>query len=39
MQVLYMTTYWLRFWSQLKSDDQDKGKIAEVSLGGSHADL
>jgi hypothetical protein len=28
MQILYRATYWLRFWSQLESDDQDKEKIA-----------
>jgi hypothetical protein len=27
MQVLYRGTYWLRFWSQLENDDQDKEKI------------
>jgi hypothetical protein len=27
MQVLYMGTHWLRFWSQLKNDDQDKANI------------
>jgi hypothetical protein len=27
MQVLYRGTHWLRFWSQLESDDQDKEKI------------
>jgi hypothetical protein len=40
MQVLYKGTHWLCFWSQLKSDDQDKEKItiACQKLGG-HADF
>jgi hypothetical protein len=27
MHVLYRTTHWLRFWSQLENDDQEKKKI------------
>jgi hypothetical protein len=27
MYVLYMGTYWLRFWSQLERNDQDKEMI------------
>jgi hypothetical protein len=27
MQLLYRRMHWLRFWSQLKGDDQDKQKI------------
>jgi hypothetical protein len=30
MQILYREMYWLHFWSQLQSDDQDKEKITKA---------
>jgi hypothetical protein len=30
MQVLYRGTYWLRFWSQLERNDQDKEMIIQA---------
>jgi hypothetical protein len=30
MQVLYRGVHWLRFWSHLESEEQDKEMIASV---------